>query len=658
MLPFRLFSFDIETYKAMFTFVGKFHGSNEKYRFEISHRRNDRDALLSLLNSLQADKTHMVGYNSLGFDYPIIHELMVNPYRFDHRRAYELSQAIIQSQSQGFFDGGRNQFMIKHSDRLVPQIDLMRINHLDSQVKATRLKDLEFALRMDSVLDLPYDFHSESLTDSQMDEVLEYNGHDVDATDLFLSRNIHLIKMRLDLMESGVLFGDVLNFNDVKIGEQYLVNKIGRQKCYSGSQAKQTKRTVLAYKSLILPKVQFTEPKFEATLEWFKDQSLNVLSRDVPTLDTTLAGLPFKFGAGGVHASVHRKVYRSNETHQIIDIDVAGMYVAVGVTNGFYPEHLGQDFVHVYRSLKSDRARYKKGTAMNATLKLAGNGVYGKSNDPYSPFYDPKYTFTVTVNGQLQILQLVEKLSLLPGLEVIQANTDGITVYVRRDTLDFFHMWKEDWERMTGYELEEVRYKTMWIRDVNNYLAEYENGKMKRKGTYFFPETIEEYDGIWNKDFSMMAVQKAAELSMRYSIPPEQAIRFVTDPFDFMIREKAKGKTKIFIGDKECQKTVRFYVSKAGEPMKKVSPSKGTPGDFKRKSSLSDAFYNKIRSEIGPGVWDERIHTKNKSVYAEQDSTGVVSGYKVRDCSKASDFRWEDLDYDFYVEEIKKILIT
>ena len=91
----------------------------------------------------------------------------------------------------------------------------------------------------------------------------------------------------------------------------------------------------------------------------------------------------------------------------IIDIDVAGMYVAVAIANGFSPEHLGQDFVNAYRQLQSDRAQYPKGTTMNAVLKLAGNGVYGNSNNPYSCFYDPKYTFSVTVNGQLQLLQLV-----------------------------------------------------------------------------------------------------------------------------------------------------------------------------------------------------------------------------------------------------------
>lgn len=652
---FKFYSYDIETYKSIFSFVGKFHGSSEKQVFEISRRTNDRDKLLSWLNYLQNENAHMVGYNNLAFDYPIIHELMVNPHRFNHLRAYELSQTIIQSHAGPF---KRGNFTIKKDERLVPQIDLLKINHFDNAAKSTRLKDLEFALRMETVEDLPFDFHADDLTDEEMNSVLHYNGHDVDATDLFLSRNIHLIQMRQELLEAGVLFGDVLNFSDVKIGEQYLVNKIGRQKCYVGSKPKQTHRTVLQYSNLLLPGISFREPPFQKVHQWFLEQSINVQSGTAPSLEVDLAGVPFKFGAGGVHASVHRKKFESNKEYVIRDVDVSGMYVAVGTVNEFAPEHLGQDFIRVYKQLKRDRAQYKKGTAMNSTLKLSGNGVYGKSNDPYSCFYDPKYTFTVTTNGQLQLLILVERLSLIPGLKLIQANTDGITAYVRRDTLHLFDLWKSDWEKFTGYELESVDYSRMFIRDVNNYIAEYPNGKVKRKGCYFYPEIIEDYDGIWNKDFSSMAVQKAADFCMRFNLPPEQAIKLIVDPFDFMIREKAKGQTKIYIGDQQCQRTVRYYVSTAGASMRKVSPPKGEPGEFKRKNSITDEFYRSVKSMIVKGSWDERIHTKNRSVYAAEDVTAVQSGWKVRDCSRASDFNWSDLDYSYYVEEVKKILIT
>ena len=653
MLPFRSYIWDIETYASCFLFTGKFHGASEHQVFEISPRKNQRNELLGWLNYLQNDNVHMVGYNSLGFDYPIIHELLVNPYQFDHIKAYQFSQKIIEGGRYGSAGFG---FSVKMSDRIIPQIDLVKINHFDNPNKRTSLKSLEFALRMESIEDLPYDFHAPRLTDDQIEDVKAYNLHDVKATELFFERNIHLIAQRLEMLQSGDLRGDVLNFSDVKIGEQILISRIGRDKCYSGSKPKQSIRGYLRYRDMILPKITFRTEPYQTVLDWFKTQEIHVHDTGKPKLEARLGGIDFAFGVGGVHASVERKVYVSNETHVIRDVDVAGMYVAVGVSNDFYPEHLGTSFLPAYRQLQKDRALYPKGTAKNAMLKLGGNGAFGNSGNEYSPFFDPKYLYTITLNGQLQLLQLAERFSLIPGIELIQANTDGITAYVRRDTLHLFDLWKTDWENETRLKLEEVEYKRMWIRDVNSYIAEYTNGKVKRKGAYWYPEKIEEYDGVWNKDFSMLAVAKAADIVMRHNVSAEQAIKLIADPFDFMIRYKTVGGAKVFIGDKECSKTIRYFVSKNGHPMKKVSSPKGTIGDYKRSNGLTDTFFNKIKSEIAPGTWDARIHTKNKSKY-EMNTTKIEGGFLVTNCNVASNFNWADLDYDYYIKEVQKLII-
>ena len=332
------------------------------------------------------------------------------------------------------------------------------------------------------------------------------------------------------------------------------------------------------------------------------------------------------------------------------------MYVAVAIANRFAPEHLGQSFVEAYKQIKEDRARYAKGTSRNAALKLAGNGAYGNSNNPYSPFYDPQYTFSVTVNGQLQIIQLVEMIDLLPDCELIQANTDGITVRLNKKYEHLFQLWCDEWEQMTGLVLERVDYSRMWIRDVNNYVAETMDGKLKRKGAYWYPLTGKDHEGWWNKDFSNLASKIAAEKVMTHSWPVEIGIRLVTNPFDFMLRYKATGASVLFIGETEQLKTVRYYVSNAGEPMKKVSPPKGEIGQYKRKNKLKDSEFNKIFKEVGKDIWDERIHTKNKSKYGIVE-TSVQAGWKVKQCNVATDFNWSDVNWDYYVEEAKKIII-
>lgn len=639
------YTYDLEAYPNIFTFCGKFKDSNEIQMFEISDRINERDALLNFLNYLRNAQAEMVGFNNIGYDYFLIHELMLNPYTFDFNKSFQISNTIIKGP-------GFNR--IRPNQRFIPQIDLVKVCHFDNKAKRTSLKALQFAMRSSSLEDLPFEIRP--LNDQEKNKLREYNVHDVTETEKFFKLNEHLIDIRREYLDNGTIFGDVLNYSDVKIGEQYLVTRLGRGKCFSGSKPKQTHREVINFRDIILPKIHFRTDVFQDVHSWFMNQEIWVVKGARPNHKATLGGLEFHMGLGGIHASADGKVFHSDDTHQIIDIDVASMYPSIAIANRFAPEHIGQSFVEVYRQIRNDRKRYPKGSSQNAILKLALNGAYGNSNNPFSCFYDPKFTFSVTINGQLQLLQLVEMMDLIPDCELIQANTDGITVRINKTHIPLFTMWCNIWEEMTGLVLERVDYSRMWIRDVNNYVAEKTNGELKRKGAYWYPLCDKDYEGWWNKDFSNLASKKAAEKAMTLSWPVELAIRLMVNPFDFMLRYKATGGSKIFIGDKQQLKTVRYYVSVAGEPMKKIAPPKGELGQYKRKNKLTDKYFNQIMKEIGKDVWDERIHTKNKSKYV-MGETSIQSGWKVKECNVASDFNWDDLDWNFYIEEAKKIII-
>lgn len=653
--PTQYYGYDLETFPNFFFFAGMFEDDNRAFTFEISTRKNQRTELVQHLNYLRDIHAEMFGFNNLFFDHPIIHELLVNPYSFTFTTAYNLAQALINSGRYGKAGGNLN--FIRHQDRIVPQIDLFKINHFDNAAKSTSLKALQFAMRSESVEDLPIP-PGTVLTFEQMDKLSYYGVHDLTETVKFFKKCKHLIEQRRELRDTGVLTGDVLNFSDVKIGTEYLIKKIGRNICFSsGSTPRKTFRTEIVYKDIILPKIYFRTEPYQAVLDWFKEQIIYVGSdKPNPSLEVKLAGLDFKYGVGGIHASVENKVFESNDTMVVMDIDITGAYVAAAIVNGFAPEHLGDGFKVAYKQLQSDRAKYKKGTTMNGTLKLAGNGVFGNSDNQYSCFYDPKYPKQVTVNVQLQLTQLVELLSMIPQLQIIQANTDGITAFLPRSMLPLFELWKAEWESMTGLQLEQVEYKKMWIRDVNNYLVVTKEGKIKRKGAYWYPEELKDYDGVWNKDFSMMVVQKAIGEVLINDWNPEALVRLYTDPFDFMIRYKTPAGAKVYIGDREMSKTVRYYVSTKGEPMKKVSVPKGEIGAFKRKNSLEDSYFNKIMAEIPPGSWDERIHTKNKTVY-EMVTTSIESEWLVKECNDAKKFDRSDINYDYYIKEIKKLMI-
>lgn len=652
----KFYNYDIETFPNCFLYCGKFEDEDQFFEFEISEFRNDRDALIAHLSYLRnRGDVYMQGYNTIGFDYPIIHLLMTEPFTFDAMKAYLKAQQI--------FDAGFHQrflHQINYKDRLIPQVDLFKLNHFDNPAKSTTLKVLQVNMKSESVEDLPI-APGTYLTREQIGIMKPYNRHDVTETEKFGKICRSHVLMRKELLDQGVLFGDVLNYSDVKIGTDYLVNKIGRNKCYTGKNPKQSYRTEVRFSNVILPKINFRTEPFQETHEWFKQQ-VKYIGKDTPnpSLETQLAGLKFKFGLGGVHASVESRVFHSTETHVIKDIDVSGMYVAVAIANGFAPEHLGSDFSVAYKQLQRDRAQYKKGTTMNLVLKLAGNGVYGNSNQPHSPFYDPKYTFTVTVNGQLQLIQLAEFLHLIPGVELIQANTDGITLRLPRSQTPYFELWKSEWEIQTGLKLEEVEYQSMWIRDVNNYMAIDSKGNVKRKGAYEYKTDLKDWWGgsgsEWHKNYSNVASVKAAEACMRFGCDAKHAIRLITDPHDFMLRYKTPSNNKLYIGELEQQKTTRYYVSTQGAPMKKVAPARGPEGEFCRARGVSDELYEKVMAEIGLGKHDPRIHTKNKSKY-KAVVTGIETGFKVKQCNHVNNFTWDDVDFSYYERETEKLII-
>ena len=122
------------------------------------------------------------------------------------------------------------------------------------------------------------------------------------------------------------------------------------------------------------------------------------------------------------------------------------------------------------------RKSYPKGSAENAMLKLALNGTYGKSNDKYSIFYDPKFTMTITIGGQLTLCLLID-MFYREGInfKMVMANTDGITIAVTKDDDERMIRIVKCWEDKVKLQMERVDYSKMFIRDVNNYLGVYKD---------------------------------------------------------------------------------------------------------------------------------------------------------------------------------------
>lgn len=666
--------YDIETFPNCFSLSMEMLNSDGGSVWEISEYRDDRQALMQWFDYLHNTQTPMIGFNSLHFDYPVIHYLFTNP-QATVADIYAKAMAIIQTND-------RFAHTIWERDRFAPQIDLFKIHHFDNKAKTTSLKALQINMRSKSVVDMPVELNT-NLTQYQIDRLLiPYNKHDTSETKQFAHYSMKAIEFRLGLLEQ---FGaEVLNYNDTKIGAKILEQRLGEDVCYdrsSGRKApRQTVRSRIALNDIIFPYIRFNNSEFSRVLDYMRQQVLTPDDLEDPEaviktkgvfsgLNANVGGIDFHFGTGGIHGSVPPQRIIATDEWLIRDIDVASLYPSIAIVNKLAPAHLGEAFTVEYARLPAERKEWQKKLGKKCipanSLKLAGNGTYGNSNNKFSVFYDPQFTMAITINGQLMLCMLAEWLLVVPTFQIVQINTDGITYRIHRDYEPQAAEICKQWEAFTFLTLEAADYSRMWIRDVNNYIAESLDGSLKQKGAYWHPDPLRYADSIsetqppaWHKDLSALISIRAAVAAMVHNIDPETFIRAHSDPFDFMCRAKCDRSSHLMLGERRVQSTTRYYVAINGEPLRKVSPpAKGAQvGTFKRRSGLTDMEYNRIASTVPPGQHDERIHTKNKSKH-EIRETSIDAGWKIAECNDASHFQFENVDYRYYVNEARKLII-
>lgn len=648
LLPVDCYVYDIETYPNIFTLAIEHPATGTRWMFEISDRKNDYDSMVQLLHQLRSCNARMIGYNNEHFDYPVIHEI-IERCNLSVNNIYDKAMSIIK---------GKDQWTnrIWPDDRYIEQVDLFKIRHFDNMAKSTSLKSLEFAMRMKNIKDLPFPV-STILNDNQKDELIFYNWHDIKATIYFWVRTLDQIAFRDTL--SKKYNKSFTNHNDTKIGKDYFIMRLEQMgiQCFENRQPRQTIRPLIKLSEVVFHYIKFEHPEFNRISNHFKSTTITETKGVFKELTATIDGLSYVFGSGGLHASIERQLVSSDDTHQLIDVDVASYYPNLAIKNRLFPAHLGDVFCDIYEDVFNQRRTHAKGTPENAMLKLALNGVYGDSNNIYSPFYDPFYTMSITINGQLLLCMLVDQLIKIPGLTMVQCNTDGVTYRCPHDHVEHSRSICKWWENFTKLELEESIYSRFWIRDVNNYIAEYDgSGELKRKGAY-------EYKLEWHQNASSLIIPKAVEQHLVNGVDVREFIINHKDSFDFMIRAKVPRSNQLVMRfpdlnvDLPMQSLTRYFISKSGGSLIKIAPARGVPGQFKRANKLTDQYFDQVMKEIGPGVWDERIHTKNKSVYTDDIETGISVGWLTTNCNDADKFDWKNLNYDYYIEQVMKLII-
>lgn len=562
---------DIETYINCFTCVVVHAPTGNRWIFEVSDRINQSAQFMEFLYHMRTTQSRWFGFNSEGFDYPVVHameELFRTQGYFTAYDAWRKAQDIISPKTLQVLDllltswplevypavlqaveivksktppsgatgdmisaiqrilkqdtwNNRFKNTVWANKRLFVQGDLFKIWHYDNLARSTSLKQLEIAMRMSSVVDLPYS-PFEPLTFAQMDEIVFYNCHDVEATRQFYEHSKQQIEFRDQLAVQYPNLGDVLNFNDTKIGKKFFEQELEKHTpgiCYTRDPVtrrnvpNQTHRPVIDLAEVMSPKIGFDHPEFNRVFDFLKSQKITETKgffsrfdtliypdgtgRTVPQMSrveraeattngaarlitgsdgkgkvaTHVGGIDFIFGTGGIHGSLHKTSVFPDDEYDLVDVDVASYYPNLFITGRYFPEHLSEVFCDIYFQLYNMRLDAGKKSLIGQMIKLALNGVYGDTGNIHGPFLDPKCMMQITINGQLMLCMLAELAMMYAGAQMVQINTDGITCRVPKVHRQAFEQVCRSWENHTGLELEHVEYSAMHIRDVNSYLA-------------------------------------------------------------------------------------------------------------------------------------------------------------------------------------------
>ena len=344
-----------------------------------------------------------IGYNNKDFDYPIIHEIILNYHKgikVKANRLYNLAQRLIDSNERRYI-----------SNMFIKQVDLYKICHFDNAARRTSLKWLEFAMRMESIQELPYK-HNTLIQREHIDDIIKYNLHDVKATLLFFNLVIDKVKFR-DTMSSEYSI-DFTNMNDVKIGVEIFAKELSD---YSGIpiamlKKMSTPRPSIVLADCILDSIKFESDAFKVLLIWLKRQLITDTKGVFSSIKTTDAeeimpyiceneyankggkfkltpvvkdgiikklaicnnGFQYDFGTGGLHGCIQPGTYRSDDEYIILDLDYSSYYPNLAIINGIRPEHLGESFATTYKSIYERRKTYPKSNPLNGALKLSLNG--------------------------------------------------------------------------------------------------------------------------------------------------------------------------------------------------------------------------------------------------------------------------------------------
>lgn len=498
---------------------------------------NDNEALKMALS----DDCIYVGFNSKHYDQFIIKAIVAG---FTPQEIKQVNDFII--------NGGQGWEcpMLKDFYFAFPNVDIKDDMQMGLSLKAIE-GHLGLSVKESSV---PFDI-DRPLTEEERRETEFYCDHDVDTAE-------KLIDIRKDYLKNKIHIGRLAGLDDVKA--MGMTNaKLTAAMLKASKKPHDDERKYVYPENL---KREYIPPEVFAFFDKMYDLSISDKEIFSGKLEFQIGECPGVVGYGGIHAAIPNYFFEETDDGRVIkNKDVTSYYPRLMTLCGYTSRNIpsAEVFENVLETRMKAKASGDKATA-NA-LKLVVNTTYGALLNKYNDLFDPLMGRSVCITGQLFLMELAQHLCKdIPGLKIVQLNTDGIMVECSKSDLDKLNEICDEWQSRTGFEFEEDSVVKIAQKDVNNYVEVQPGGKSKSKGGYLVKgiSTV----GAFNINNSCCIVATALKEYFVNGTPVEDTINQCDDIFQFQIVAKAGAKYReayhVVDGEKEpVQKVNRVYAT-------------------------------------------------------------------------------------------------
>jgi hypothetical protein len=648
----KVYVYDIEVFQNIFHCSVKNTETGEIYKFEISERRNQLRELVKFFKQVDSyikwgdfyttdleikSEVIFCGYNNLHYDNPIVNyiieyedKLMSYNVATICSSIFNLSRTITTSTEDNIEAWKHWKYQIWFDT-----FDLLTM--LYSNKLRVGLKEIQVTMQYPNVQEFVCDW-SKPLPLEDFDNMIDYNINDIESTAELLNRCKKDIDLRIAIEdEYGVR---VLSKDGVNIGMKILTQKYLEKTglTWWDIEGLRSPMDYIPLKDVILPFIKYDSPILQRVLDDMKNQIVSPGRKGYEN-NFIFNGLRYTVGVGGIHSKNDPEIIIPKEDEMLIDIDVASLYPSMLIEYKFYPKHLGPEFLEVYSQIKDERieAKHNGDKVKNETLKLALNGLSGNLQNQHNFCYSPFAVMQIRINGQLLLLMLAEKLTQI-GCRIVQANTDGLFVLLKKSIYEQANKICREWEQLTRLTLEEERFEAMYQYAINDYIAVKEGYKetknpdlIKTKGMFITKVLL-------GKGLSAKIIPEAIIKYFVDGIPVEDTIKGCTDIRKFLMSEKTGKQWHVEYMNQEQQRTNRFYAS--------------TNGGYLWKWKYTGHAEGEVVEYYEPYVGRQSYIAKEKSYQNMLTASGVTLLNKFDD----KPIEERKINYRYYIYEAYKII--